>query len=112
MKKVEAIIEPSEVEEVKEDLARIGVRRMTVTEVHGFGRSGGHMQVQRGVRFELPFVTEAKIEVVVFDEMAAAAIRVIREKAKTDESGQSDIRVFSLEDIAGPAVVKKSAMAV
>jgi len=112
MKKIEAIVEPSEIEEVKEDLARIGVSRMTVTEVHGFGRTGGRTQVYRGVRIKSPFTTEAKIEIVVLDEMAEGAIRVIREKAKTDESGQSDIRVFSLEDIAGPPVGRQSAMAV
>ena len=112
MKKVEAIIEPSEVEEVKEDLAKIGVRRMTVTEVHGFGRSAGPTEVYRGMRYEAPFVTEAKIEIVVLDEMADGAIRVIREKAKTDESGQSDIRVFSLEDTAGLSERRRSVAAV
>jgi nitrogen regulatory protein P-II 1 len=111
MKRVEAIIEPSEVEEVKEDLARIGVHRMTVTEVHGFGPPDGRTEVYRGMRYEPPFTTEAKIEIVVLDEMAAAAIGVMQEKAKTDESGQSDIRVFPLDDIARLAVGKMGVVA-
>jgi nitrogen regulatory protein P-II 1 len=112
MKKVEAIIEPFDVEEVKANLERIGVRRMTVTEVQGFGRPSGRTEVYRGMRFEPPFAAEAKIEIVVLDEMAAAAIGAIREKAKVNDSGQGDIRVFSLEDTVRLAAAKKSAAAV
>ena len=111
MKKIEVIIEPSNIEEMKEDLAGIGVGPMIVTEVHGFGRPGGRTEVFRGVRFEPPYVTEAKIEVVVRDEMVEGAIRIIREKAKTDEPEDRDIRVFSLEDIAGQARGKTGAVA-
>ncbi len=112
MKKIEAIVEPSEVEGLKEDLAGIGISRMTVTEVHEFGSSGGRTLVYRGMKSKLPYVTEAKIEIVVVDETAEGAIRVIREKAKTDESGQADIRLFSLEDTAWPSIGRKSAVAV
>jgi nitrogen regulatory protein PII len=112
MKKIEAIIEPSDIEGMKEDLAGIGVGRMTVTEVHGFGRAGGPARVQRGVRFEPPYVTEAKVEIVVHDDIAAAVIGIMGQKAKTNESGQSDIRLVSLDDTANPAKGRKSAMAV
>ena len=112
MKKIEAIIEPLEVDEVKEGLAQIGISHMTVTEVHGFGRSGEPTQVYRGRRYEPPFATEAKIEIVVRDEMAAAAIGIMSRKAKTDESGQSDIRLSSLEDTGSLLGVKRSVAAV
>lgn len=111
MKKIEAIIEPSDIEGMKEDLTRLGVARMTVTEVHGFGRSDGPARVHRGVRFEAPYVTEAKVEIVVHDDIAAAVIGIMGQKAKTDESGQSDIRLFSLDDTANLAKRRKSAVA-
>jgi nitrogen regulatory protein P-II 1 len=110
VKKIEAIIEPLDVEEVKEGLAQIGIRHMAVTEVHGFGPSE-QTQVYRGRRYEPPYTIDAKIEVVVRDEMAAAAIAVMGRKAKTDESGQSDVRLYSLEDSPVPAAGKRSAAA-
>lgn len=112
MKKVEAILEPFDVEEVKKNLEGIGVRSMTVTEVRGFGRPSGRTEVYRGIKFDPPFAAEAKIEIVVIDEMAAAAVAAIRKKAKTDESGQGDIRVISLDDAVRLAAAKKSAAAV
>jgi nitrogen regulatory protein PII len=111
MKKIEAILEPLDVEEVKEGLAHIGIHRMTVTEVHGFAPSGGPSQVYRGRRYEPPYTIDAKIEVVVTDEMAAAVIEVMSRKAKTDESGRSDIRLFSLEKSALLAAGKSVAAA-
>ena len=99
MKKIEAILEPPDVEEVKEGLAHIGISRMIVTEVRGFGPSGPS-QVYRGRRYEPPYTIDAKVEVIVTDEAAAAVIGVMSRKAKTDESGKSDIRLFSLEESA------------
>ncbi len=112
MKKIEAILEPLDVEEVKEGLAHIGISRMTVTEVRGFAPSGGPSQVYRGRRYEPPYTIDAKIEVVVNDEMAATVVGIMSRKAKADESGQSDIRLFSLEDTAGMAMGMRSVAAV
>jgi nitrogen regulatory protein P-II 1 len=112
VKKIEATIEPYEVEGMKEDLSRIGVGRMMVTEVHSFGLSRGLAQVYRGMRCESPFAIEAKIEVVVPDEMAEGVIAAIRDKAKSDESGESDIRVFSLEDTSRLRAVRRQAAVV
>ena len=111
MKKIEAILEPLDVEEVKEGLAHLGISRMTVTEVHGFGPSAPS-QVYRGRRYEPPYTIDAKIEVVVPDEVAAAVIGVMSRKAKTDESGRSDIRLFSLEESDSLAAIRKNVVAV
>jgi nitrogen regulatory protein P-II 1 len=111
MKKIEAILEPSEVEAMQRNLSAIGIPIMTVAEVKGFGGQGA-MQVYRGVRFESPYLTEAKVEVVVPDEMMESAVALILETAKKDPSGQSRISVFPLENAAGPSVGRKSAVAV
>jgi len=111
MKKIEAILEPSEVEAVQHNLSTIGIPIMTVAEVKGFG-GRGEMQVYRGVRFEPPYLTEAKVEVVVPDEMMESAFALMLETAKKDPSGQSRISVFPLEDAAGRSVGRKSAVAV
>jgi len=100
MKKIEAILEPSEVEVMQRSLSAIGIPLMTVTEVKGFGGQG-ETQVYRGVRCEPPYLTEAKVEVVVPDEMMESAVALIRETAKMDPSGQSRIVVFPMEDIIG-----------
>ncbi|MGD0659342.1 MAG: P-II family nitrogen regulator [Syntrophorhabdales bacterium] len=109
MKKIEAIIQPSDVEGVKEELARIEVRRMIVTEVNGFVPSGGRREVYRGLRYEASFVIEAKVEIVVTNEMVEDAVRVMGEKVKTNESGQSDVRVFPLDETARLTLGTKSA---
>jgi nitrogen regulatory protein P-II 1 len=99
MKMIEAICEPAEVEEMRDGLVELGVRGMTVTEVKGFGSPGGITEVYRGMRYESPFLLEAKVEIVVVDEIAETVVAHIRKKAKTDESGSSRIFVFPLEDI-------------
>ena len=98
MKKIEAILEPSEVEVMQHSLSVAGVRIMTVTEVKGFG-GRGQTQVYRGMRFEPPYLMEAKVEIVVPDEMMESAVALIRETAKKDPSGQSRVVVFPMEDI-------------
>ena len=99
MKKIEAILDPSEVEVMQHSLSVIGIPIMTVTEVKGFGGQGP-AQVYRGVRFESPYLTEAKVEVVVPDEMMESAVTLIRETAKKDPSGESRIIVFPMEDVS------------
>lgn len=98
MKKIEAILDPSEVEVMQHSLSVVGVRIMTVTEVKGFG-GRGQTQVYRGMRFEPPYLMEAKVEIVVPDEMMESAVALIRETAKKDPLGQSRIVVFPMEDI-------------
>ena len=108
VKKIEAIVEPSEVEGVKEGLSGIGVGPVTVTEVRAFGASGGRTLVYRGVRCEAPYVTEAKLEMMVADETADGVVTVLQRAAKTDESGVGRVFVFSLDDTARLGMAKKS----
>jgi len=98
MKKIEAIVEPSEVEVVKEGLIGMGIGGVTVTEVRAFGPSGGRTLVYRGVRCEAPYALEAKLEIVVADEAADRAVTILREAAKTDELGQARVFLFALDD--------------
>jgi nitrogen regulatory protein P-II 1 len=99
MKKIEAIIRPSKVEEVKDGLIAVGVKGMTVGEVKGFGRQKGHTEHYRGAEYEILFVPKAIIQVVVSDEMLEKAVAAIQEKAKTGAFGDGKIFVSSLEDV-------------
>ena len=99
MKKVEAIIKPFKLDEVKEALSKIGIFGMTVTEVKGFGRQKGHVEVYRGTEYEVNFIPKIKIEVVVPDAIINKVIETILEKAKTGSIGDGKIFIFSLEDV-------------
>jgi nitrogen regulatory protein PII len=112
VKKIEAIVEPSEVEGVKEELSGMGIRAVTVTEVRAFGASGGRTLVYRGVRCEAPYVAEAKLEIVVADEAAHEAVTLLQQAAKTDEGGEGRVFVFSLDDMARMRTERKSVAAV
>jgi nitrogen regulatory protein P-II 1 len=81
MKKIEAIIKPFKLDEVKEALAREGVQGMTVSEVKGFGRQKGHTELYRGAEYVVDFLPKIKIEILVSDEKAAACLRLIEETA-------------------------------
>jgi nitrogen regulatory protein PII len=112
MKKIEVIVEPFDVEATKQGLTEIGVGPMTVTEVKAFGAHGGLTQVYRGRRYEPPFLTEAKIEIVVADDVTDDAVAVVRKRAKTDPSGESRVFVYPLEDpVRAPAAKKNIAVA-
>ena len=95
MKKLEAIVRPSTVEEVKDALTAIGVTGMTVTEVRGFGRQKGHKELYRGAEYVVDFVPKAKIEAVVRDDLVAPALEAIERTGKTGRIG--DGKVFVLE---------------
>ena len=95
MKKIEAIIRPSRVDEVKDALNSVGVSGMTVSEVRGFGRQKGHKELYRGAEYQVDFVPKVKIEVVVQDEVVAQAIDAIERTARTGELG--DGKIFVLE---------------
>ncbi|MEJ2683687.1 MAG: P-II family nitrogen regulator [Candidatus Sulfobium sp.] len=99
MKKIEAIIKPFKLDEVKDALNEIGVQGMTVTEVKGFGRQKGHVELYRGAEYDISFIPKVKLEVVVSDEMLEKVISKIGEKAKTGKIGDGKIFVSSLEQI-------------
>lgn len=99
MKKIEAVIKPFKLDEVKDALHAIGVQGMTVTEVKGFGRQKGHVELYRGAEYDIAFVPKVKIEVVVSDSMAEKAVTTIQDKAKTGKIGDGKIFVSSLEDV-------------
>jgi nitrogen regulatory protein P-II 1 len=99
MKKVEAIIKPFKLDEVKSGLHTIGVNGMTVTEVKGFGRQKGHVEVYRGTEYEVNFLPKLKIEVVVPDSIIDKVIATIIEKARTGNIGDGKIFIYSLEDV-------------
>ncbi len=99
MKKIEAIIKPFKLDEVKGALNAIGIKGMTVTEVKGFGRQKGHVEVYRGTEYEVNFLPKVKLEVVVPDSMIDTVISTIVEKAKTGNIGDGKIFLYSLEDV-------------
>lgn len=99
MKKVEAIIKPFKLDEVKEALNEIGIAGMTVTEVKGYGRQKGHKEVYRGAEYKVDFNPKIKIEIVLDDDLAEKAVTVIREAALTGKIGDGKIFVLPVEDI-------------
>jgi nitrogen regulatory protein P-II 1 len=97
MKKIEAIIKPFKLDEVKEALNALGIQGMTVTEVKGFGRQKGHVELYRGAEYEIAFVPKIKVEIVVPDNMAEKVVAVIGEKAKTGKIGDGKIFVYTVD---------------
>ena len=98
MKKVEAIIKPFKLDEVKERLAEIGVHGMTVTEVKGFGRTGGKKEVYRGSAYVVDFVPKVKIEIIVADELVGDVLDAIEKSAKTGRIGDGKIFVMPIDE--------------
>jgi nitrogen regulatory protein P-II 1 len=99
MKKIEAIIKPFKLEEVKEALSKIGVKGMTVTEVKGFGRQKGHTEVYRSAEYKIDFLAKVKIELILIDEMVPQVIETIERAAKTGKIGDGKIFVSSVEEV-------------
>ena len=99
MKKIEAIIKPFKLDEVKDALNEIGIQGMTVTEVKGFGRQKGHVELYRGAEYDISFIPKVKLEVVVTEELLEKVTTKIAEKAKTGKIGDGKIFVSSLEQI-------------
>ncbi|MGC8735256.1 MAG: P-II family nitrogen regulator [Dissulfurimicrobium sp.] len=99
MKKVEAIIKPFKLDEVKDALNGIGIQGMTVTEVKGFGRQKGHMELYRGAEYDISFFPKIKIEVVIPDSMLDKVLSAIERSAKTDQIGDGKIFVYSLDNV-------------
>ena len=98
MKKVEAIIKPFKLEEVKDALGDVGIEGMTVTEVKGFGRQKGHTEIYRGSEYTVDFLPKIKIETVVADNLKDAAVQAIVKAAKTGKIGDGKVFVSSLEE--------------
>ncbi|HRE21891.1 MAG TPA: P-II family nitrogen regulator [Rhabdaerophilum sp.] len=98
MKKIEAIIKPFKLDEVKEALQGIGVQGITVIEAKGFGRQKGHTELYRGAEYVVDFLPKVKIEVVVLDQMVPEAIEAIKNAAQTGRIGDGKIFVSSIEE--------------
>lgn len=98
MRKIEAIIKPFRLDDVKEALNSIGIYGMTVTSVEGFGRQKGHTEYYRGTEYEVVFVPKIKIEVVIPDTLVEMAVSEIIEKARTDTIGDGKIFVYPIDD--------------
>jgi nitrogen regulatory protein P-II 1 len=99
MKKVEAIIKPFKLDDVKDALNAIGVQGMTVTEVKGFGRQKGHMEVYRGKEYEITFIPKVQIDIVIPDSMSEEVVSTIIEKAKTGDIGDGKIFIFTIDEV-------------
>ena len=99
MKKIEAIIKPFKLDEVREGLAEIGVNGLTVTEVKGFGRQKGHTELYRGAEYVVDFLPKIKVEVVLSDDMVEATIEAIVKAARTGKIGDGKIFVSSVEQV-------------
>ncbi len=98
MKKIEAIIKPFKLEEVKDALGEVGIQGMTVSEVKGFGRQKGHTEIYRGSEYTVDFLPKVKLEIVVADENVDAAIQAIIKAAKTGKIGDGKVFVSEIEE--------------
>ncbi|HCE06495.1 MAG TPA: P-II family nitrogen regulator [Verrucomicrobiales bacterium] len=96
MKKIEAVIKPFKLEEVKDALAEVGIEGMTVTEVKGFGRQKGHTEIYRGSEYTVDFLPKIKLEVVVADEAAEGAVKAITSAAHTGKIGDGKVFLSSI----------------
>ncbi|MBU2498244.1 MAG: P-II family nitrogen regulator [Proteobacteria bacterium] len=99
MKKIEAIIKPFKLDDVKEGLSALGIKGLTVSEVKGFGRQRGHREVYRGAEYQVDFVSKVKIEVVVASDLVEEAVKAIQEKARTGQIGDGKIFVIPVENV-------------
>jgi nitrogen regulatory protein P-II 1 len=99
MKKIEAIIKPFKLDEVKESLSSIGIQGITVSEVKGFGRQKGHTELYRGAEYVVDFLPKVKLEIIVKDDLVAAVVDAISKAAKTGRIGDGKIFVVPIEDV-------------
>lgn len=99
MRKVEAVIKPFKLDEVKEALNEIGIQGITVSEVKGFGRQKGHTELYRGAEYVVDFIPKIKMEIIVSDEMVAKVVEVIAEAARTGRIGDGKIFVTTVDEV-------------
>lgn len=112
MKKIEAIIKPFKLEEVKDALGEIGIDGMTVSEVKGFGRQKGHTEIYRGSEYTVDFLPKVKIEIVVQDGHAANAVQAVLKSARTGKIGDGKIFVSSIDEAVRIRTEEKNELAV
>ncbi len=97
MKKIEAIIKPFKLDEVKEALSEININGMTVTEVKGYGRQKGHTELYRGAEYNIDFLPKIKIEIVITDDKLVSVIEIIKKTANTGKIGDGKIFIYNVE---------------
>ena len=112
MKKIEAIIKPFKLDEVKDALAAIGVEGMTITEVKGFGRQKGHTEIYRGSEYTVDFLPKVKIEIAIPDEKVNDAVAAIIEGARTGKIGDGKIFISPLEEVVRIRTEDRGAQAI
>jgi nitrogen regulatory protein PII len=112
MKKIEAIIKPFKLEEVKDALGEIGIEGMTVSEVKGFGRQKGHTEIYRGSEYTVDFLPKIKIEIVVGDALLEGAVAAIIKAAKTGKIGDGKVFVSTIEEAVRIRTEEKGSAAV
>jgi len=112
MKKIEAIIKPFKLEEVKDALGEVGIEGMTVTEVKGFGRQKGHTEIYRGSEYTVDFLPKLKLELVVGDAEAEEAVNAIVRSAKTGKIGDGKVFVSAVEEAVRIRTEEKGELAV
>jgi nitrogen regulatory protein PII len=98
MKKIEAIVKPFKMEDVKQALAEVGVEGMTVSEVKGFGRQKGHTEIYRGSEYTVDFLTKVKFEIVITEDRVQKAVEAIVAAAKTGKIGDGKVFIMPIED--------------
>ncbi|OEU66822.1 MAG: transcriptional regulator [Desulfovibrio sp. S3730MH75] len=99
MKKIEVIVRPFKIDDVKEAIADLGLKGMTVTDVKGFGRQGGHKEVYRGAEYQVDFIAKTKIEIVVEAERVSEVLEAVRNSALTGKVGDGKIFVTPVEEV-------------
>jgi nitrogen regulatory protein PII len=112
MKKIEAIIKPFKLEEVKDALGEVGIEGMTVTEVKGFGRQKGHTEIYRGSEYTVDFLPKIKIELVISDEKCDEALAAIVKSARTGKIGDGKVFVIRIEEAVRIRTEERGAAAV
>lgn len=99
MKKIEAIIKPFKLDEVRDGLHEIGVQGMTVTEVKGFGRQKGHVELYRGAEYDINFIPKVKIEIIAADSLVEKVVSTIQSRANTGKIGDGKIFISNIEEV-------------
>jgi len=112
VKKIDAIIKPFKLEEVKDALAEVGIEGMTITEVKGFGRQKGHTEIYRGSEYTVDFLPKVRMEIVLQDNQVESAIQAIVSSAKTGKIGDGKIFVSNVEEVVRIRTDEKGALAV
>jgi nitrogen regulatory protein P-II 1 len=112
MKKIEAIVKPFKLDEVKEALTQVGVDGMTISEVKGFGRQKGHTELYRGAEYVVEFLPKVKIEVLVSDEKAAPVVETITKAARSGQIGDGKIFVSPVDEVVRIRTGERGASAI